>query len=618
VGGRAANRNNELDFAMVKKITLFVFVSLLSFSGYGASFTSTTSGLFSAGSTWVGGSAPSADGDTWTIQSGHVVVYEANNSAMPNGWGACTVNGQLWMTKDYPCYLKMNGNIGGTGDWLMGDLLEEDNIPYTADNRPWVVIEQKAGSVTMTKAGGIKWYGVTNTFWGWTTNALLMSGDTTNLFFTNNVSGIASNDVVYLSMPDYVGRTGSFHMVYSVETNRVTLWNAIPSALSIVTNLWPATPIIGGVTNNHSANALLVKLSRPIHAFQPSALANVGLINGLDFGFAGGVTVVNMARGLLNGRNNWTVVSCCGISGGGNGIAYGGIGGTYLGCAGANNATTVFGSGYGGLFVDCIGAANASGGLVNGVKLFTIRGCIAVNNHGGGISNNSFSGKITDCVTANNSFGGICYAGTDISVLRCSTRTNSSAGIMHQSSGLISECIVENNPKPYLAYWCGEVTIFSSYDFADAVSSPAYYNGPYTVTLWNGTNFYSRFGSIIFTNMATSFSACVFAHLPTATAYPVPYYFDIGLKPSSTRDIEYAVYGKADCFYGYAVTYPDEKPVNVTPISGTGWVRGSVTLTNTLPVPQTFRLWMSMSNTNAATEGWSWVNVPTDYTVRMQ
>jgi len=43
-----------------------------------------------------------------------------------------------------------------------------------------------------------------------------------------------------------------------------------------------------------------------------------------------------------------------------------------------------------------------------------------------------------------------------------------------------------------------------------------------------------------------------------------------------------------------------------------------VTLTNTLPVPQTFRLWMSMSNTNAATEGWSWVNVPTDYTVRVQ
>jgi len=55
-------------------LTTFRFI-LLPFTGMSAGYVSTQSGLFSAGSTWVGGTAPSVDGDTWRISTGHAVTY---------------------------------------------------------------------------------------------------------------------------------------------------------------------------------------------------------------------------------------------------------------------------------------------------------------------------------------------------------------------------------------------------------------------------------------------------------------------------------------------------------------------------------------------------------------
>ena len=179
---------------------LFLLFSLLLTSVsnlFATAYTSTQSGLFSAGSTWVGGTAPSADGDTWTIAAGHTVFYDYNNSAQANGWGASAVTGTLWMTNG--CFLAMNGNISGAGSWFIGT--NTAALGFSNFNLPMIQMRWKSGSCTMSTTGAIQWNAITNTYTDYITNttSLSGSGDYTNLFFANTVSGVASNDVVYIS-----------------------------------------------------------------------------------------------------------------------------------------------------------------------------------------------------------------------------------------------------------------------------------------------------------------------------------------------------------------------------------------------------------------------------------
>lgn len=87
--------------------------------------TSTATGDWSAGGTWVGGVAP-ANGDSFVIASGHTVTFDVDQSAMGTGMIAGTVTGTLALTTTPGTYvLKMDGvsghdiTIGAAGkiDW---------------------------------------------------------------------------------------------------------------------------------------------------------------------------------------------------------------------------------------------------------------------------------------------------------------------------------------------------------------------------------------------------------------------------------------------------------------------------------------------------------------------
>lgn len=81
-----------------------------------AALTSSQSGNWSSSSTW-GGSTP-ADGDTFTITSGHTVTIDSGIATPTNGWGDITVRGILQSQANATMTFRLNGRLtvrgGGT------------------------------------------------------------------------------------------------------------------------------------------------------------------------------------------------------------------------------------------------------------------------------------------------------------------------------------------------------------------------------------------------------------------------------------------------------------------------------------------------------------------------
>src|SRR5690606_26634438 len=82
-------------------------------------YTSAQSGSWSSSSTWNPTGVP-ADGDTVTIQPGHIVVFDADHSNFTNGLSGLTINGTLSFARTSPTYLKVNAVVTGEGKLEVG------------------------------------------------------------------------------------------------------------------------------------------------------------------------------------------------------------------------------------------------------------------------------------------------------------------------------------------------------------------------------------------------------------------------------------------------------------------------------------------------------------------
>lgn len=85
-------------------------------------YTSAQSGNWSSSSTWSPSGVP-GDGDTVTIQAGHTVIFDVDQSSFASGLAGLTVNGTLKWATDVVTYLKMASNvhIDGTGTLQVGE-----------------------------------------------------------------------------------------------------------------------------------------------------------------------------------------------------------------------------------------------------------------------------------------------------------------------------------------------------------------------------------------------------------------------------------------------------------------------------------------------------------------
>ena len=311
----------------MKILSLCLFLAQ-AIGAFGAAFTSTQSGNFSAGSTWVGGSAPSASGDTWTIASGHTVVYDTDNSAAAAGWGASVVTGSLTMT-NAQCYFKVGGNLSGAGTWRIGS--PANPILFNADNTPMVVVEfTGAAQCTMAGTNNLVWYGATNHVWnGFLSNTATVGA--TSLSLSNLPASIGTNDVFWMGRTNQ-GQIGEFYFVDSVSGNTINLKSVLT-----LTNTWPGSVFTNtSVTVANRSNGTPVSvLSCPIVVIEKSPRA-ISTITASQTNTIIGVRFQNLGKGLGTSCSGWTVNNCTV-----NNCSNGGLGSTS--CYGwtVNNCTNI-------------------------------------------------------------------------------------------------------------------------------------------------------------------------------------------------------------------------------------------------------------------------------------
>lgn len=120
-----------------------------------ATITSTQSGNFSAGATWVGGVAP-ADADSFVIATGHTVTYDVS-TPVTNGFNDSDIDGILQTQLDTSTTLRMNGRLriraNGTYHARAGHTLQFRGV--ASASHILYVLNQSGASLIMEGSDGM-------------------------------------------------------------------------------------------------------------------------------------------------------------------------------------------------------------------------------------------------------------------------------------------------------------------------------------------------------------------------------------------------------------------------------------------------------------------------------
>lgn len=130
-----------------------------------AAYTSTQTGDFSDAATWGGGGAPTSDGDTFNITSGHTVTIDANTAVPTNGFGDSYIYGILQSANAVSNTLRMDGRLYIKGGGLLhlrtgatveitGTSPEQHGIWQENENGASVIMEGSDGMPCTTLSSG--------------------------------------------------------------------------------------------------------------------------------------------------------------------------------------------------------------------------------------------------------------------------------------------------------------------------------------------------------------------------------------------------------------------------------------------------------------------------------
>jgi len=553
--------------------TLFTIVLLLTSSGLAlaTAFTSTQSGLFSAGTTWVGGVAPAASGDTFNIAAGHVVTYDVNDRT--KAWGVSTNNGELRFTNGIPCSLKMAGNLSGLGVW------SALNIDFTASNTPAAVVEFTNGAqCTMTGTNNIQWTGVTNHQGFAVTTAVALAN--TNCVTVNSLpSGIRTNDVMAVVNAGSASQNSTFYVVSAITNN--TVYFKTNTLFGSETNEYPGIAFTSTIPSLYPTNCAVTFLSCPI-AIRQTVQAAISVFTASQTNTLTGVMVNNTGLGVFNSCRGLNLYGCSA-----NGNNSGGF---------ACNSCTV------GTITGCSANGNNVGGFAcSYCTVGTITGCSANGNNSGGFACYSCTvGTITGCyANGNNSGGFACNSCTVGTITGCSANGNSSGGFAYNSCtvGTITGCV--NSDSEALIISCFGCLFVNTSSVGDTFSWPAGFQSlPYQ---YDTKTWIFNTGSVRLTNNIYSFTF-------TSTNWPIYLTENIGLNAKATKTVSVNVLLTNGV--SYAVSFGSLSQTNIT---GSGaWTNLVLSVQNTNAYPVQTTLTVSATATNIANVGNSTVQIGND------
>jgi len=479
----------------------------------------------------------------------------------------------------------------------------------------------------------IQFYGTTNMWSDYLYNATASNANigSTNLFFTNTVVGVASNDVIYLSNPAIRALGGNTHIVYGVWSNCIVL-NATAGTNQPIglTNTWSGESFAGVVSVNNRTNAMVCKLTRPIVIYQRTKITSTGVFTVCKTNTFIGVRFSNFGQGPIYNCTGITITSCVGNNNSSGGFASTCTGGTITSCVGNNNSSGGIANNCSGITItSCIGNNNSSGGIAYNCFGSTITSCVGNNNSSGGIAYNCTGITITSCVGNNNSSGGIASTCSGITITSCVGNNNSSCGIAYSCFGsTITSCVGNNNSSGGIANNCSGITITSCTNNA----IPAYYrNGMLTIfggndlsispsilsaysfrpldtTCINSTNFSSVGGTALIEGTNS------IQYYVTNVNNPIPAFVFVSPKRSISPTVWLWLTNNISFQVGYAAT--GAYPTTLTTYSNSvapGWTNFSVAIPNGLTLQATYpqTLWVICTSQNQ--NGLARITIPTEY-----
>ena len=595
----------------MKKIRTFLLFLTFSIPAFGAAYTNTASGLFSAGATWVGGVAPSASGDTWMIVSNTVVTYDVNNSGT-TGWGACVITngGELRMTNSTYCWLLMNGTLSGAGKWTIGSL--SSPISFTSSNTPAVIVQFTNNTqCTMLGTNKMGWYGdyshVTNT-----SLAATLSSGGTSITVSNMPANIGSNDIVFVGSSNIVGQAGEYYLVGSVTGNTITFASA--PLIGIQTNTLWGSVLRTTASATRGTNSCVSFLSCPVVVME-SVQSTAAMITLSATNVLSGIRFQNINKGVCTSAscNGWTVSNCT-I----NNCSYGGLGNNICNGWTVSNCT-INNCNYGGLgTTSCNGwtVSNCTinncsyGGLSSSCNGWTVSNCTINNCSSGGLGYNTCNGwTVSNCTVNNCSSGGLGTTSSGWTVSNCTINNCSSGGLGTTSctGWTVSNCTINNSSPIFVLCWNN--VMYGTASSGDTIPT-ALVNMP---NVFNWTNWtYAPYGTATLTNNIVTYNI---------TNSTIGSYFCLDVRGGCSRSVTVSLALTNNVVYGlyYGVVTPTVPTATTTVSASTlgSWTNQVLSYSNTGPTPVQTMVYISAAATNNTT-GQSIVSPGSDRLVTIQ
>lgn len=575
------------------RLLLFILAIILPKAVLAGAFTSTGNGLFSAGGTWVGGVAPSAAGDTWTIAAGHAVVYDMDNSGGA-GWGASVVTGNLVMTNTgSQAFLKMQGHLSGAGNWRIGS--SNTPIAYVSTNLPGVVIEfTGAAQCTMAGTNNLGWYG-DSSHMATTYLSVAATNGAASITVSNVPPNVTTNDVIWVGNSNTVGQAAAeYYVVGSVSGSTISF---LPAPLGTATNHWPGIAFRTATSSARPAGTAVAFLSQSI-VVRETTQRTVQTVTASQSNTMTGVLCQNLGNGLARNCSNWTVYSNTV-----NNCANGGL--ANYNCANwTAYSNTVNNCSNGGLAYNCSNWTAYSN---------TVNNCV----YGGLAYYNCTNWTVYSNTVNNCSYGGLAYNCANWTVYSNTVTNCSSGGLAYYCSNVIAYSNTLSNTSPLVVTSVDCVLQSNSIGFTTDTHVGVGYG--FNIIKFDNTYWLGPWGGVVSTN-ALGLPLQKHNITTAGTNAFVGAWHPVSIRPGGSRIVNVWAYQTNNVAYygavipvGGNIASPSQLTMIATNAPSGGWTNLVFTITNPdTNAPLNGRVWVATTAKTAPATGYTFIEQSSD------